>query len=100
VGLHLLIGPPRSFLRRQGFIGIGLTLDFRAKSPTCLFGRCRSVARASSPFGRGDARDQYTIVPAVHASAAFVGLDRLLAARSTGAADEARLSTWAACKGR
>jgi hypothetical protein len=100
VGLHQLIGSPRSFLRRQRSIEIGLTLELRAKPSTCRLSRCRPVGRSAPPLCRGDACDQHAIVPAVHASVAFVGHDRLLAARSAIAADGARLSTWAVYKGR
>jgi hypothetical protein len=102
VGLHQLIGPPRSFLRRQRSIGIGLTLELRAKPPACRLGRRRSVARAPPPFCRGDARDQHAVVPPTRSPAVvmFVGHDRLLNARSSIAADGSRWSNMAVYRSR
>jgi hypothetical protein len=65
MGVHQLIGPPRSFLRRQRSVGIGLTLEFRAKPAAGGLGRCRPVPRTTPPLCSGDPCDQYAIIPAL-----------------------------------
>jgi hypothetical protein len=72
VSVHQLICPPRSFLRGQHAVGVGLAFELRAKPSPCGLGRCRPVTRAAPPLSCRDARDQHSIIPAALAFAVFV----------------------------
>jgi hypothetical protein len=72
VRVHQLICPPRSFLRGQHAVGVGLAFELRAKPSPCGLGRCRPVTRAAPPLS---CRDEHAIIPAAHAFAVFVNHD-------------------------
>ncbi len=58
VRVHQLICPPRTFLRRQRSVGVGLAFELGAETASGWRGRGAAVGGVPPPFGCGDAGDQ------------------------------------------